>query len=828
MAASPSDNGKVATPERAIVPAGATRQMSFSGTLRGRDGITTPDDYVRELADPVRRMEMFEEMGNDDAVHTAIDARRQEINAANWQLSTEDETPLGTEILEFVEDNVYPLLDDLLRWLGGGALQYGFSAIEPVYQWADRPPAAALAKGKVQRATKSGAGRRIYLAKLAHIRPRAVTSFLIAEETGDLEALRQEVFTGTKFLRRDIPAEKVLLWTYNRQGDDFWGVPPTRHCYKGWKFKTQIERLNLLHIDKFGVGTPVAEEGEGWSTAERDRLAAYLESWRSGANNYILHPMGGKISIVSDEGKSTMSALEWVKYYNLAVAKTYLTQATELGSTETGARALGESFFDQLGGIVQADCEELAALINNQLIVPLVRYNFGEQDAYPTFAPSQRVKAGAGIATMMKQMIDAGIVHVRPEDEMFVRDLLELPSVSIDDLKTEQEARDAKAADISRQTVGPGPGDGQPNRKPGSPPAAGDGPPGPRRVAAMRQLSYAIADGAPTAAERGKTTWRTPEFAAWEDGILKPDALMQELELQTARTAGEVTDVLRAIDADLERQVSALAGKGTAALSAGVRTIAVPDRLRSQLRKALLTAAERARSFGATAVRNEIERQLGPSGIGPQRAPAFYPGLYSTRALATEQTPEDLHLGAQVDRAVEDEIDRRESSARSSVLTVIAQAGKAAVSVIAGVAAQAIKSALTDLSTGRTQQNVQEVVNAGFGIGRSEEAQAIVDAPAGGGGRSGLRDGQGNPIELVAKVYSAVMDLGTCDECAKWDGAEFPMDYPEDLTGVQCPNPRCAGGFSRCRCVWIYITDRESVPLVPAAKGPQPIRRNAA
>jgi hypothetical protein len=81
-------------------------------------------------------------------------------------------------------------------------------------------------------------------------------------------------------------------------------------------------------------------------------------------------------------------------------------------------------------------------------------------------------------------------------------------------------------------------------------------------------------------------------------------------------------------------------------------------------------------------------------------------------------------------------------------------------------------------------------------------------------------------MDLVGKIYSAVMDLGTCDECAKWDGAEFPINYPEDYTGVQAPNPRCAGGIGRCRCVWIYITSKESVPLAPASKGPLPIRRN--
>jgi hypothetical protein len=825
-AATNNGNSAVATPERAIVPAGLTSQASYSGTPRGPDGTTTPDDYVRELANPVKRMEIFEEMGNDDAVHTAIDARRQEINAANWQLSTEDTSTLGREILEFVEDNLYPMLDDMLRWLGGGALHYGFGALEPVYQWSDRPIVAALSRGKVKRATKSGE-RRIYLAKLAHIRQTAVATFKISE-TGDLNTIQQHTFTGSRFRQVEIPAEKTLLWTYNRQGDDYWGVPPTRHCYKAWKFKTQLERLNLLHFDKFGVGIPVGEAGEGWTQAEYNTLATALQNYRSGANSYIVHPTGGKVSVLTATGEISGSGLEWWRAYNLAVAKVFLTQMTELGSTETGARALGETFYDQMGGIVQADCEELAALINNRVIVPLVQYNYGEQEFYPTFAPSQRVKAGQGVATVLQSLITAKVIHPRPEDEAWFRDAFELPPVALDVLKKEQGVRDAMAQSIANQSPdaggNPGSGGDQPNRD-GNAPRPGDGPPGPRRVAASRrQLSYTLADGAPTAAVWGKTTYRSPEFTAWEHGILKPDALMQELDLHVSRLAGEATDVLRQIDESLTAQCAALAAKGAQALSDGVRTIAVPERLRTQLRKVLMAAAERARTFGATAVRNEIERQLGPSGIGPQRAPGYY------RALAQDDSDiNDLHVSAQVDRAVEDEIDRREQSARSSVLTVLAQAARETGTTMVEITETALKSAFQDLSTGRTQQNVQEVVNVGFGVGRTEEAAATQAGETSvGGGRSGLRDANGNPIELVAKVYSAVMDMGTCDECAKWDGAEFPIDYPEDHTGVQAPNPRCSGSFSRCRCVWIYVTDKESVPLVPASKGPEPIRRNVA
>jgi hypothetical protein len=1021
MATAAADNGK----SIALVPPNATSQLSYSGTPRGPDGISYPDDYVDKLRNPITRMEIFEEMGNDDAVHTGVDARRQEICAANWSLTTEDKSDLGNQILEYAEDTIYPFLDDILRLLGGGAMQYGFGALEPVLQWSATPIVSSISRGRTTRSTRLGDAERIYLRKIAHIRQPGVWSFMIAGPKdpsgampGDLLKIRQYVFDGVTFDQRDIPAEKALLWVYNKQGDDHWGVAPTRHCYKAWTFKQQIEKLNLLHIDKFGVGTPVAEEGEGWVQADRDRLATYLKAWRSGAHNYILHPNGGSIQIVGDEGKSTMSALEWVRYYNLAIAKTFLTQQTELGSTETGARALGEVFYSQMAGIVQADCEALANLINNQLIVPLVRYNFGEQDTYPIFAPSQRVRAGTGVASVIQQLINSGAIHVRPEDEAYLRDVFELPAVELKTLEQEAKDRAAIATAAAEAKAGAAPADpnADPKAAPGAPakidPEAvaiqGDPanpPPSkirPRPIAAHRDhghviaLSAQLADGAPAPAVYGESTWRTPEFSQWENGILRPDVLVRELDMQATRTANEVQAVLRTIDAALTDQVSQLAAKGAEALAAGVKSIACPERLRTQLRKVMLGAAQRARDFGAQSVLNEIDRQTGPGAIGPQRSPGYVAERRQLRELAGQanDTPTDLHLMAEVDRAVEDEIDRREGSARAAARDVLASAIGAGADVLSQLATSATKESLTGLSPYRTEDNVRGAVNVGFGIGRGEAASEIaIDSPAGspsplvatavrainaaeraatatssaatqarsiasaaaagnatpaevvaattqaaaaaksaqtaatqarsaakaaaaaessteatamasaasvaeaeatatvaaaedaaaaqaaaagqtspvtvvaatttaanaaastesaaaaassgaaaaasassakrssrrGGGRggSGPKDSDGNTIGIAAKVYSAVMDMGTCDQCARFDGAEFPIDFPEDYTGVQAPNPRCAGGIGRCRCVWVYVTDKEAVPLVPASKGPLPIRSAA-
>jgi hypothetical protein len=851
------------TPPAVSPPAGVVGQLSYSGTPRAPDGSTMPDDYAPAMADPVRRMAIFEEMrASDSAVAGAIDARRQEINAANWVLATEDKSDLGTQILEFVEDNLYPVLDDIIRWVAGGGIQYGFGCVEPVYAWRDAPRASVIGRGKVRRPVRSQM-RAIYLEKIAHIRQRSIETFKISP-TGDLQTVVQDAFNGSTYRRTEIPARKALIWTYDRQGDDRWGVPPTRHCYKAWSFKQQIEKLNILHTDRFAVGLPIITSGEGWGARERAAAAEFWRTFRSATENFLMLPPGGSATIATDDGKTSGAMLEWLKYYDLCIAKTYVTQSSELGSTETGSRAVGDTMVEQLGALIQGDCEDLAAILNGeQLIKGLVDWNFGPQQIYPQFSPSQRVKANGKLATLAKPLIDAGLLHGRAEDEIVVRDELGLPAVPLETLKAEAAARDAAkqaladaAATAAERNAG-GAGGAQPT------PAAttDDAPPSraPLKVAATREprpvrhlALEPTAEGGPAPAATGQS-WRHPELEQWESRILKPDVLLRDLDLQASRLAGEVQDVLAAIDDNLEEQAVALASQGPSTLSAGVRDIAVPERLRTKLRAVLFEAAQRSRDYGAKAVRNEIARQLGPEGIGPQRdsfwpatmeAPTFFARV-ATRirelvAGAPDPSPQDLLLAAEVDRAVEEEVSRRESSIRSAMMTTIAQAAGAAVDALAQIVRAAASTALVGLSTGRTQANVQGVVNVGFGVGRSDAAEAIISADAGdataqpagegagGDTRSGLRDADGNAVGLVAKVYSAVMDFGTCDECAKWDGAEFPIDHPEDYTGVQCPNPRCAGGYSRCRCVWIYITSRESVPLLPAAKGPDPIRSNAA
>jgi hypothetical protein len=99
------------------------------------------------------------------------------------------------------------------------AIQYGFSAIEPVYDWSDNPTARNYLKGGARQDARKW-GRKIFLQKVANPLQRTIYTFRI-NATGDLQGTEQYAWNGFTFARVVIPPHKLVLWSYNKRGDDF-------------------------------------------------------------------------------------------------------------------------------------------------------------------------------------------------------------------------------------------------------------------------------------------------------------------------------------------------------------------------------------------------------------------------------------------------------------------------------------------------------------------------------------------------------------------------------------------------------------------------------
>jgi hypothetical protein len=215
-------------------------------------------------------MQQFEEMGNDDAVHTALDARRQETCSANWNLASEDETPAGREILEFVEDNIYPVIDDCSAGSPAARCSTASARRAGLRSGAIADRRGALAREGQASDARGSAGSICRSSRTFASRGHD----LQISETGDLQTLIQYVYNGVTFRDRD-PGREGPALDVQPAGRRLLGcAADSGTAYKAWTFKTQLERLNVLSFDRFGVGVPVVEEPEGGFTPlERSRAS---------------------------------------------------------------------------------------------------------------------------------------------------------------------------------------------------------------------------------------------------------------------------------------------------------------------------------------------------------------------------------------------------------------------------------------------------------------------------------------------------------------------------------------------------------------------------
>jgi hypothetical protein len=154
-------------------------------------------------------------------------------------------------------------------------------------------------------------------------------------------------------------------------------------------------------------------------------------------------------------------------------------------------------------------------------------------------------------------------------------------------------------------------------------------------------------------------------------------------------------------------------------------------------------AAQRARDYGGQSVLNEIERQVGPGAIGPQRAPSTACAINcaSSRMRAISRRRICISRGSRSRGRGGNRSSRTECPERSTHR--IAQAAGAAASVLARSRHHGGEGGLIGLSTAarsRTSRRDQRRLRHRPQRDRDGDRRPAHECRGGGGNRSGLRD----------------------------------------------------------------------------------------
>ena len=701
---------------------GALLNEEFNEKLTGKEGVKTYDLLRR----------------TDAQVAGILHAVMLPLLSATWRADRPEETGQADLItddhLAFLNDNLFTRInfEQFLRH-ALSSIWAGFSWFEKVYDVDED-------------------NRFVF----KHISSRLASTVnkWYPDESGHLIGIEQETYKGTAFHRVDIPRDKIVLFTFMQEGNNFEGMSLLRPVYKHFKIKDTLYRADAIRFERFGIGVPVITLPEEYTDDMMELAKKIGKSWRGASQSYIVLINGMTVEIVQADGGKALDFIPSIQHHNEEMAKAFLTQFINYGTTQSGSRSLGETsqnfFYDAVEGLG----EWIARTIEAELAWPLMDLNF-EGPLRPRVVVE-----------------DVGTVSLEELRET-LKELGDFvpPADDIEDVIRNR----LKLAPRPEPEEGEEPSKRAPARK-AAPVKEGDTPEGEETTYDLQAHVHLKQSG--------------QEFTR--------ELLPEEKHVRFRQIAGRLDDDVEAIQAVILRHrdewVAALTAATEAAIPGGplaIGRIDVALTATDAMVDDIVPILDDMYAFGQEQVREEIERQARANGltlkrsrvksatITQQQTTALFrdtpPNVGDVIALISERA---IALAERVRRRV---VDATQAIGRSFWRTQGQEGGAVAAAAVRGDILAAVEAEARLAALGATT----EALN----LGRDAEAQRFL------------------PFIQTA-LYSSLLDLNSCAQCSRADGFTTQVgtdSYYDTLPPLRSQKFGACGGWDRCRCIYVFV-----------------------
>ena len=633
---------------------------------------------------------------------------------------------------------------------------------------------------------KNGKTRKVTVLRTAQLRlPRTIDKFE-QDRYGELTRIKQIVpVSPAHVVKREgsnapadelqqpneiwIEKQNLLFYRLGGEGDNWEGVSLLRPAYKHWLMKDMIERIDAIAQEREALGVPICYPPLGATDPQLDAAETVLKNMRTNDQSYIVAP-GPKAGKGAPEGQGWLFEVigydrtgsgrdpqPSLEYHTLKIAAAFLAEFMRLGHGNTGARATAQVQQDPHLMGVEALVNIVENAINDQLVKPIVKYNYPGLTKFPKLQMSQVDSTSLSqLADYILKLTQIGALLPDQELEDFLRARADLPAANAESVRKRKKEDD----EIRRTIVTGGGGNGDayganaPVGKHGNKSATvgsnkGKGSQGKGTNLDVAHETTILSYESPA----GRWRYREPhghelhiDFDYIEDRM---DAAPSVFDAYCGGTTYELAKSMVAPDTDLG---------------------AYDEGLRKALSNNLRLALDEMYDDGRACVHEEIRRQ----------ADAY-----------------DLDVGhLAFDRGARDRgrphLDSRSNLAASRVLLEM-QDALLGTDLSSGNAAR-IQAAAEEAGKAAIRRVAFDHGISAFLHGRHDEAVTL-DAD------------ESNGVDLIGVRYSAMLDGNTCDPCREADDGKLrDLDDPVRLER-QPPNPHChstRSGFNRCRCIETY------------------------
>lgn len=390
------------------------KTVGVSGNT-GRDGIADTGEYLANL-DGYTGRTTYDEMGRSDPqIRAVLQAIILPLRQANYYIDPASDSPQDIEIAEQAEldffKNMSITWDDVIRHICL-MFPFGFSVMEKIWEIRDN---------------------RVVPKKLDPRLPQSIIEWVFDAEKDRLTGPKQVDTNGDEIV---LPIEKIVVFSIDKEGDNWEGMSILRPAYKPWYIKDKLEKINAIKHDRHGVGIPVMHTPANMTDAQKDGTQEVLENIQANEQSYVSEPEGFEFRIEGAGGVAGgTDTLPSIKYYDEKISMAMLAMFINLGTTETGSRALGGEFTDVFRNSVQAYANYICETLTRFAIKEYVDYNWNVEE-YPTLKVRRILRIDPEVIASLTK---AGVITSDLDVENAVREDLNLPEKLEEEEPEEEE-----------------------------------------------------------------------------------------------------------------------------------------------------------------------------------------------------------------------------------------------------------------------------------------------------------------------------------------------------------------------------------------------------
>jgi hypothetical protein len=405
--------------------------FGVSGTPITSGFLTDAGEYNPELMGR-NAIHIYEQMRRGDAqVRATLAACKLPVQSAKWEVIPNRgrrgiaSGSKAKEVAEFVAENFFGGLE-FRTSAGGWTSQSWDDVVRNALLMLDFGCAVYEEVWRID-------GEKIRLRSLPGRLPLTFYRWHTEADGETLLGLEQYGYRRGQFVNATLPADKMAIFVYNREGANFWGMALLRAMYPHWYVKTQLYRIDAIACERNALGVPVWKLPPGFS--EEDREAAYNFVTQLAAHEATgaVEPPGEPhtgLRIVGYQG-NLRDVMPSIQHHNVMIARAALALFMDLGTAQHGSRALGQEHGDFFMLALQNLADQIAHTITNTTIRRLVEFNYGEDAPVPRLVAANVQSRGlSALVEALTRFAQAGLLVSEQNLRRFIREELALPEES--------------------------------------------------------------------------------------------------------------------------------------------------------------------------------------------------------------------------------------------------------------------------------------------------------------------------------------------------------------------------------------------------------------